>query len=333
MDQINKKGILISLGITLLALTVLLFASLILRYAESSEERLAEFSIIDRVYNLDRSIQLSVAEMVNDITDWNFTLAPNRIIIRKTVWNFSDVNSTDSNWTVFISNLTFFKSYLDSMQSLSFLKVKEEFQKDPKYTLVYSPLQNFTTLYKPTASGIAFSADSAIGRYKFIIVLKDSPFVWINISTEAFYTPTNIPLNDPNTADNVNVVLVVNGTLPDGTINSTTVNVSVDVYHDAGANGWNRSNDLFPEIIIEGLTTGSGKGQIKIYTGKFTPLFVETYPDTWGIIFVDNTGETFNLIADIDTNVTIEKVISDRIPVNTTSSEYGITQRSRVRIV
>jgi hypothetical protein len=62
--RVNKKGILLTLGMVFVSLTILAFANVILNNAETSENRIKEFSESERIYNLDSSISLSMSRIM-----------------------------------------------------------------------------------------------------------------------------------------------------------------------------------------------------------------------------------------------------------------------------
>ena len=64
MIQLNKKGILLTLGLVFVSLTLLSFANVIVNHSESSEERIKEFGEAERLYNLDNSISRSLSRTV-----------------------------------------------------------------------------------------------------------------------------------------------------------------------------------------------------------------------------------------------------------------------------
>ncbi len=59
----SKKGILLTLGLVFVSLTVLSFAGVILNNSETSENRIKEFIETERMYNLDKSISKSISRM------------------------------------------------------------------------------------------------------------------------------------------------------------------------------------------------------------------------------------------------------------------------------
>ena len=104
MVKINaKRGAFLTLGITFVSITVLTLAALILRNAEMSEERISEFAIMDRVYNLDKSVGISYKRMVEESAGFNFSVSDEGI-------NFSKFHNR-----TFIDNGTYPAYYIDKV--------------------------------------------------------------------------------------------------------------------------------------------------------------------------------------------------------------------------
>jgi hypothetical protein len=61
--RINKKGILLTLGLIFVSLTILSFAGIILKNSEDSESRIKEFAETERFYNLEMSVSKSIHKM------------------------------------------------------------------------------------------------------------------------------------------------------------------------------------------------------------------------------------------------------------------------------
>jgi len=68
MDRlIDKKGILLTLGIVFISLTILAFANLILKNSETSESRIKEFAETERIHNIKSSISLSMDRFKDNV--------------------------------------------------------------------------------------------------------------------------------------------------------------------------------------------------------------------------------------------------------------------------
>lgn len=80
--QMNKKGILLTLGLVFVSLTLLSFANVIVDHSESSEERIKEFGESERLYNLDNSISRSLSRMVRRGMNETHNITTSRNVIR-----------------------------------------------------------------------------------------------------------------------------------------------------------------------------------------------------------------------------------------------------------
>lgn len=63
MKPTNKKGVLFTIGLALLMSTILTLAILIFNTAQKSEEIVTKLAVIDRVYELDNSMQESLSDI------------------------------------------------------------------------------------------------------------------------------------------------------------------------------------------------------------------------------------------------------------------------------
>lgn len=96
MDKIKriltqKRGVFLTLGITFLSLVILSLATLILRHAESSDERLMELAAYDRLYNLDRSVSDAFYLYDTSVANFDIRFSNSSIYLSK----FSLLNGTD----------------------------------------------------------------------------------------------------------------------------------------------------------------------------------------------------------------------------------------------
>ena len=122
MAQVNtliisdKRGVLLTLGITFLSLVVLALATIILRSAETSEERLVELAGIDRLYNLGSSTERSLGLALYPYTGINLTLANQTIVLARQMYAYPDTTlwNLDPNWFDYKLVLTqVFQPYLE----------------------------------------------------------------------------------------------------------------------------------------------------------------------------------------------------------------------------
>ena len=61
-----KKGILITLGLTFFVLVILSLATVIYHYNLTSDQRLLEAAALERIYNLDKSIEKGLWDLYKD---------------------------------------------------------------------------------------------------------------------------------------------------------------------------------------------------------------------------------------------------------------------------
>tara|TARA_Y100000310_G_scaffold144893_3_gene144239 strand:- start:53130 stop:54152 length:1023 start_codon:yes stop_codon:yes gene_type:complete len=114
----KTKGVLLTLGITFLALVVLTLATLILRNAETSEERLVELAGIDRLYNLGSSTERSLAESLYPYTGVYFNITNDTIIIARQMHPWPDNTLWSIDWRFFdykLTLMTIFPNYINSV--------------------------------------------------------------------------------------------------------------------------------------------------------------------------------------------------------------------------
>jgi hypothetical protein len=63
LESCGRKGILLTLGLIFVSLTILAFANVILSNSETSESRIKEFAETERLYNLETSVSKSISRM------------------------------------------------------------------------------------------------------------------------------------------------------------------------------------------------------------------------------------------------------------------------------
>lgn len=106
MVKMNKKGILFTLGLTFLALVVLSLAVLIFHNTQEAEGIIAKLAVLDRVYDLDTSIQRSLGDI--------FALRSGiSINITNTSVSFEEILQNNNQGT-FNTTLHNFKGFIES---------------------------------------------------------------------------------------------------------------------------------------------------------------------------------------------------------------------------
>lgn len=103
---VSKKGILFTLGLTFLVLVVLALAVLIFHSAQKSEEIIAKLAVLDRVYDLDISIEQSLRDIFNLKSGILINITDNSIIFEEELPN--------SNAGSFNSSMKAFKNFVES---------------------------------------------------------------------------------------------------------------------------------------------------------------------------------------------------------------------------
>ncbi|MFH1052925.1 MAG: hypothetical protein V1740_00770 [Candidatus Woesearchaeota archaeon] len=88
----KKKAVLFTLGLTFVSITLLSFAVLIYKHAESSKTRLSELGFSERLYNLDLSIQRSFADIFLQSSGISIGISGLTININETIPN--NMNAT-----------------------------------------------------------------------------------------------------------------------------------------------------------------------------------------------------------------------------------------------
>ena len=106
----RKAGVFLTLGITFLSLLVLSLATLILRNAEDSDERLMELSGYDRFYNIDRAVSDAYRMYDVDVSGMHLFANDTHISIRK----FTD-GSEDREIVYSVFAKIFFGFYLNTL--------------------------------------------------------------------------------------------------------------------------------------------------------------------------------------------------------------------------
>jgi len=225
----KRKGVFLTLGITFVSVIILTLASLILRNAESSEERITELASFDRLYNLDRSLGKVYKEILLNITNFNITINESFIKVDKFFTaneSVSDLDRTiiDVLFALFYSHTIYEGfTYILSTVTNEYIWLNFDY---PSMSLLYYQIKagNATNPNNPFGvTGInkilALLTNTKLVRNYTIIVKHDSLNGTINWTV---YTP------EPNPCDNA-----YNNTIGCG----HTLNVTV-----LGPGGWVNSS-------------------------------------------------------------------------------------------
>lgn len=112
----RRSGVLLTLGITFISLLVLSLATLILRNAEDSDERLMELAGYDRVYNIDRAISDAYRTYDTDVAGFKIIANDTKLYIRK----FTD-KANDPEIVFMAFSKIFFSFYLNTLYNSTVL--------------------------------------------------------------------------------------------------------------------------------------------------------------------------------------------------------------------
>lgn len=113
----NKKGILMTLGLVFVSLTLLAFANVIVDHSETSEERIKEFGESERIYNLDNSISRTISRMVMRGMNTTHDISAESSLIRiKTQF----ANETQPYETEILDQFEILKNRTESNQNINF---------------------------------------------------------------------------------------------------------------------------------------------------------------------------------------------------------------------
>ena len=104
--KIRKRGALFTLGFTFLALVILSLSLLIFHSAQKSEETITNLVVLDRVYELDTSLQQSLKDIFNLKSGILINISNNSVSFQEGLPN------TNSN--SFSSSMNSFKGFIES---------------------------------------------------------------------------------------------------------------------------------------------------------------------------------------------------------------------------
>ena len=113
----NKRGIFFTLGLFTFVLIVFTLSVLIFTHQESSKERLGELGILDKVYNLDSSIQNGIRKIFYGSSGISITNDENIITIEE--------NLPYIYYNTFNTKLDGFKSFVEGKENYVNLNVSE----------------------------------------------------------------------------------------------------------------------------------------------------------------------------------------------------------------
>jgi len=106
MVKMRKKGMFFTLGLSIIALVVLVLSIVIFNNFQTSEERFSNFIVFGRIYDLDISIQEGIKKIFDKTSGISLSTSSNTVIISENLPNSNNVGFSDE-----ISN---FKNFIES---------------------------------------------------------------------------------------------------------------------------------------------------------------------------------------------------------------------------
>ena len=112
-----KKGVLFTIGFTFLALLILMLAILIFHSAQQSEDIVTRLSLLDRVYDLDNSIQQSLGDLFYIKSGISVNITNNSISFEERL--------PSTNAGIFNASMKSFKGFIESNFSFVNMTIDE----------------------------------------------------------------------------------------------------------------------------------------------------------------------------------------------------------------
>lgn len=323
----KRKGVFLTLGITFVSILVLTLASLVLRNAESSEERMTELAALDRIYNLDRSLGTIYKEIFLNVLQFNMTINETYIKFDKFLTNVSA--DTDEDRAVI--DMLYSLYYADSLYSgFSYLLTATstnyiwyEFDR-PKVRLLYYIAKNASTGIPGFEVGgtpfIVLTIDPKLVKDYTVIVKHKSLNGTVNWTD---YTPEPSPCIDPYASTygcghTLNVTVLGTG----GWVSSDKRSISLDIDPTGNLTQkiyiLNYTTDPVITPFVGAGTIGSGGGILADATVTGVVSFVHNLTFTFLINYYPNNKTTLSMLGD---------TIGIEIP------ELGIKKFGRIKVL
>ncbi len=305
MGTMNKKAILLTLGITFVSLVVLSLASLVLKNAESSEERFLELASAERLYNIEKSVGKAIRVMVIDKVGLDLELQGANASYTKRFYN-----QTDTGFAEAAEAYSILKAIIDDRYSSNLDATKSVVGKEYGLFSVFRIPTVVTTLLP--FPGVKYEYTTFPGN---VIAVRYTPDVlnYTIIINSTVGSGTIIEdLTYACNSEGNDLCLPINFTSygPEGVrVNSTTININFDAldqfalynnqYHytitnlSTGAPGYS----LPGAIGLSGMKYNEGG------TDKYAIVMTNCFSPTWCIgHFMPNTAEELDIQVIMHTN-------------------------------
>ncbi len=319
----SKKGVFLTLGITFVSILVLTLASLILRNAETSEERISELGAFERFYVTDESIRETYYSMLRDIM--NFTIEVNATNLSTVRFRhempYLGIPGRDKRLTMFTN-----------ARLLLFLLYGGLLTKDFAVKSIFDEIR---LSIRPAGISYAYYFNEGNGSGGLGSNPNNTHVVFI---TKINYDPNKIV---PNLTA-LTFIMKYNESLPgyNGTINWITYNAGPCCRTNLtfvllGPNGYKVSDSrmaYFKNVDAQ----LSGRIEIGNLTGATIPaFFMGTYVNDGAMIFLNGNNQ-FDIVETIMTfNSTgaSEKVkVYSQDEMNISFNEFGLSKQGPIRL-
>ncbi len=192
-----KRGALLTLGITFVSLTVLTLATLLLRNAETSEERLAEFGAFDRIYNLDASVQVVIRDIIKTLSSLNMTVNGTNVTFEKSLFYNKDQNYED-----FRARIEFYDELIKTIEPLV------DIDSSGSSSSICGASGELLLAVKPVGLNYSYFTPSSSGYSEIKVSFNDSTIKFIDFKLNV--SKQHIVIKN-NTVGTIPYVLVVSG--------------------------------------------------------------------------------------------------------------------------
>ena len=324
----KRKGVFLTLGITFVSVVILALATLILRNAESSEERIVELATFDRIYNADRSLGALFKDVFFNVTNFNLTINESYLKLDKFLTNVTfttdlDMAVIDDLFGLYYAT-TLYPTFSFDVYSLTSDFVRYIFN-DFKTMLIYYQLKDAsqTNPFSPFATGLSkflvFTTNPKLVRNYTIIIKHNQLNGTVNWTK---YTPETCTTGPGSYEDIYGCGHTLNVTVlgPGGWINYSSKMVHV---------GLPSAGDL--SQIVEVLSYNSTKLPLVGLSALTTGIFSSPGTVSFGVVnYHHNLTVTFILEYYPDKKIILE-MLGERTRYNIPA--LGIRKHSNIRVL
>ena len=361
MAQINtilitkqRRGVLLTLGVTFLAIVILTLATLILKHAETSEERLVELASVDRVYNLGNSLQRSLSESLYSLTEINLTVTNDTIILGRQLGAYPDptLSTLTPAWYDYkLMTMGILGDYFPTV-SRNTLAFDETDEVPNIITLSFQPTNHIYWLSSAVINQsddfpyphFLINAASDVGQpvynssYHFFVL--DPSIAQGEIQQYTFYARNtdrqgviNWSRMDTSGTDLVDVRVIVDG--PYGRNCYPDIPADCSAFQSVVINS---TDKVFPQVIyIDNLTGDQGsenprlKPEIRFFSGTFNDTAKNVSLNANIFLFFNYNTDMYTEFT-LNMNTTYNEVYSTQL-VNAQISEFSLSRLQLARIL